>query len=142
MKRILLLFLILIILVTGCKESNNNEINNPTEHKIDLYYDKAIQDTFYVENDKYFNEPQSPIKEGFSFDGWYVDYACTSKYDFNLPVVSSMTLYAKFLEIFTVTFDEYDSVNVVDGYTVSIPDNPTKDNHTFLGWFLNDDIFP
>jgi len=40
-------------------------------------------------------KPANPTKQGFSFDGWYTDQALTSAYDFNTPVVNSMTLYAK-----------------------------------------------
>ncbi len=39
--------------------------------------------------------PSNPIKEGFTFNGWYTDEALTSKYDFSTPVTKGFTLYAK-----------------------------------------------
>ena len=39
-------------------------------------------------------EPAAPTRDGFSFDGWYVDEGCTVRYDFTKPVTGSFTLYA------------------------------------------------
>jgi len=36
-----------------------------------------------------------PIREGYTFAGWYEDSECTQPYDFSKPVDNSMTLYAK-----------------------------------------------
>ncbi len=39
--------------------------------------------------------PEDPVKEGFVFDGWYLDQACTVEWDIeNDKVSESMTLYA------------------------------------------------
>ena len=42
--------------------------------------------------------PAAPFKEGFLFDGWYIDSGLTQKYDFSAPVTKSFTLYAKWVE--------------------------------------------
>lgn len=40
-------------------------------------------------------KPEDPVKEGFVFDGWYLDRACTVEWDIeNDKVNESMTLYA------------------------------------------------
>lgn len=39
-------------------------------------------------------EPETPTKEGFKFDGWFVNKELTTKYDFSQKVTSSFTLYA------------------------------------------------
>ena len=40
-------------------------------------------------------EPTTPIKEGFTFDGWYTDDTYTTKYNFEDAVTKNITLYAK-----------------------------------------------
>ncbi len=43
--------------------------------------------------------PADPELEGYTFEGWFTDKACTKSYDFNTKVNSSITLYAKFVAI-------------------------------------------
>ncbi|EMK2943398.1 BspA family leucine-rich repeat surface protein, partial [Listeria monocytogenes] len=43
-----------------------------------------------------------PVKEGHYFDGWYLDRNFTNKFDFSLPVAISTTIYAKWVENYTV----------------------------------------
>ena len=45
------------------------------------------------------NKPADPIKEGFTFDGWYTDAKLTIAYDFNTEVTAAFTLYAKWTAI-------------------------------------------
>ena len=42
-------------------------------------------------------EPEKPAKEGYLFSEWYLDETYSEKYDFSLPVMSSFTLYAKWV---------------------------------------------
>ena len=43
-------------------------------------------------------EPESPIKDGFDFEGWYTDKELKTKYDFTEKVTKNFTLYAKWTE--------------------------------------------
>ena len=43
-------------------------------------------------------KPANPKKEGFTFEGWYADEACTELYNFRTPVTKDITLYAKWKE--------------------------------------------
>lgn len=43
-------------------------------------------------------KPTAPVKEGYTFVGWYTDEDCTTAYDFNSEVKKSFTLYAKWAE--------------------------------------------
>ncbi|EEO2648779.1 TPA: BspA family leucine-rich repeat surface protein, partial [Listeria monocytogenes] len=43
-----------------------------------------------------------PVKEGHYFDGWYLDQNFTNKFDFSLPAAVSTTIYAKWIENYTV----------------------------------------
>ncbi|EMD5069479.1 BspA family leucine-rich repeat surface protein [Listeria monocytogenes] len=52
-----------------------------------------------------------PVKEGHYFDGWYLDRNFTNKFDFSLPVAVSTTIYAKWLENYTVVIPVSISLN-------------------------------
>lgn len=41
------------------------------------------------------NAPQTPVKNGYVFDGWYTNSSLTTKYNFNNAINANMTLYAK-----------------------------------------------
>ncbi len=43
--------------------------------------------------------PDTPVKEGFDFGGWFTDSACTDRYDFNNGVTGHTTLYAKWAPV-------------------------------------------
>lgn len=42
-------------------------------------------------------EPEPPTREGYRFEGWYMDDACNDLWDFNTAVNDSMELYAKWV---------------------------------------------
>lgn len=44
-------------------------------------------------------EPEPPVKDGYTFEGWYTDKELTTAYDFDTKVTKSFTLYAKWTEI-------------------------------------------
>ncbi|EAF2830572.1 BspA family leucine-rich repeat surface protein [Listeria monocytogenes] len=52
-----------------------------------------------------------PVKEGHYFDGWYLNQDCTNKFDFSLPANASITIYAKWIENYTVIIPASISLN-------------------------------
>ncbi|EAD0740658.1 BspA family leucine-rich repeat surface protein [Listeria monocytogenes] len=52
-----------------------------------------------------------PVKEGHYFNGWYLDRNFTNKFDFSLPATVSATLYAKWVENYTVVIPASISLN-------------------------------
>ena len=83
--------------------------------------------------------PQDPTKSGYAFDGWYLN---GSEYDFSTPVTSDISLTARWLECYTVTFNSnggtsVSSQSVVPGKTVTRPQDPTRSGYYFNGWYLN-----
>ncbi|EGH2217680.1 BspA family leucine-rich repeat surface protein [Listeria monocytogenes] len=52
-----------------------------------------------------------PVKEGHYFDGWYLNQDCTNKFDFSLPADASVTIYAKWIENYTVIIPASISLN-------------------------------
>lgn len=58
----------------------------------------AISNQIVKENEKV-EEPAAPEKDGYTFDDWYTDEACTNAYNFDQTVTGNLTLYAKWNEV-------------------------------------------
>lgn len=100
-------------------------------------------------------EPGAPTASGWTFGGWYKDSACTEtqKYDFNTPVTSNLTLYAKWTEdtpvtppapaSYTVSFNmsghgtQITGQTVEDGGKATKPADPIASGYTFKGWYTD-----
>ena len=83
------------------------------------------------------SEPTDPVREGYTFLGWYLDGA---PYDFNRDVTGDITLVAQWSEnYYTVTFTDGDatvaSVSVKEGDMVSAPALTAEAGKTFVGWY-------
>lgn len=86
--------------------------------------------------------PAAPTKEGYRFDGWYYDNnGSEAKWNFDTDTVTrAMTLKAKWVQTYTVTFDtnggsEVDPVTVDAGSTVTKPADPARSGYAFDGWY-------
>ena len=88
-------------------------------------------------------KPENPTKDNFTFVEWTLDGVA---YDFNQTVKSNIKLYAKWLEVeesVTIKFDTDGALEIPDivikkGETITIPEDPQKENYRFVGWYLND----
>ena len=87
-------------------------------------------------------EPTAPTKEGYRFDGWYYDNnGGKAKWNFDTDTVTrAMTLKAKWVQTYTVTFETNGGsavapVTVDAGSTATKPADPTKSGHNFGGWY-------
>ncbi|EKE0508496.1 BspA family leucine-rich repeat surface protein [Listeria monocytogenes] len=69
--------------------------------------EQKVQNKFYGE----YWEEVIPVKEGHYFDGWYLNQDCTNKFDFSLPADASITIYAKWIENYTVIIPASISLN-------------------------------
>ena len=85
-------------------------------------------------------KPADPIREGYTFDGWYTEEACANLYNFDTSVQNALTLYAKWkINQYTITFKpengDKDTIIKQDyGTDVTAPANPAKTGYTFAGW--------
>ncbi len=86
--------------------------------------------------------PANPKKDHYSFLGWYTDEALTSAFNFDTPVTSNMTLYAKWkLNEFTVSFDanggktSTTSKEVIYGEPYGTLPTADRTGYTFSGWY-------
>lgn len=87
--------------------------------------------------------PNNPQKNGYRFEGWFLDADFTSPFNPTSKVTSDTTLYAKWEELYNVTLSleggkilgksdyEFESTS-----TVTIPYEPTKAGNWFEGWYL------
>ncbi|TYP71859.1 InlB B-repeat-containing protein [Paenibacillus methanolicus] len=87
--------------------------------------------------------PVAPTREGHMFGGWYADSGLTTSYDFAAPVKSDITLYAKWtVNTHAVTFESNGgsavaSRTVAYNASVTAPVAPTREGHTFGGWYAD-----
>lgn len=92
----------------------------------------------------YISTPETPIREGYRFDGWYLtdNYLTDQKVKFPYQVDGDRTLHAKWVKRCTIKFDtkeggtEIPDVVQDEGYTVAKPADPTRENYRFAGWYL------
>lgn len=87
----------------------------------------------------------NPTKDGYNFKDWYANQTLTTLFDFSTPINENTTIYAKWVEVFTVTFNsnggsEITSQSIEDGGLVTKPTDPTKENYTFNGWYKEDTL--
>lgn len=99
-----------------------------------------------VENGSKATKPENPTAKGWRFDGWYTDEKCTAGYDFDKAVTANTTLYAKWTQLFTLTFEtnggtKIDSVEAPDGSLVYLGSyKPTKSGYYFVGWYTDKNL--
>ena len=48
----------------------------------------------------------APTKEGYLFEGWYTEQTMTNFFDFYTPITKDITLYAKWMDISSITYDD------------------------------------
>ena len=100
------------------------------------------------------NQPASPVRDGYVFDGWYYDSSFTNAVDFSQPLqggADHFVLFAKWTEasskVLNVTYNANggqfaDGKDVMQGQTDSDgiarqPLAPTRDGYVFAGWYYH-----
>lgn len=93
--------------------------------------------------------PDIPVttKQKYELDGWY--FANDAKYDLVTPINENVTLTAKWIRLYTVTFNPENgqsttSVEVRSGSKIIEPQQPTRTSsttytYTFGGWYKGDE---
>jgi uncharacterized repeat protein (TIGR02543 family) len=94
------------------------------------------------------SRPVNPLRQDYVFGGWYTDMGTyTNLWNFENDFVNEdLALYAKWLTPYTVQFESNGGSEVMDqivgqGQTATKPDNPTKANNGFGGWYTDDITF-
>ncbi|MCL1930906.1 MAG: InlB B-repeat-containing protein, partial [Treponema sp.] len=88
------------------------------------------------------SEPPDLSKTGYTFGGWYKEATCINLWDFDTDTVTgNITLYAKWIENFTVTFDANGGTpaqvqqSIASGGKASKPDGIIKQGYAIEGWY-------
>lgn len=87
-----ILAIIACLFLTGCGCANKNI----TEFTVDFDSNGGtIVESQTITNGEKATKPTNPTKEGYIFDGWYLDLDDADEYDFNSKVTKDITLEAK-----------------------------------------------
>ena len=102
--------------------------------------DSNVYDTINADYNTLATQPDVPTKDTATFEGWYLDNAFSTKFDFNTPIVKDITLYARWK--FTVTFETnggtaISPVVIKEGEVFTLLSEPTKTELTFKGWYTD-----
>ena len=109
----------------------------------------SLPDQTNIEYTSLITDPGTPVRTGFTFDGWYTDdNTFSNRWNFasdTMPA-NDVTLYAKWLQNFNVIFESNGGPDI-SGQTVPYtrfvtdPGNPARDGYTFYGWYTDNDSF-
>ena len=109
-----------------------------------------------VEKDNGVLRPADPVKEGYTFEGWYYDGV---KFDFSNPITEDIVITAIWSEnnnaelpgpgtvlTHTVKFDsnggsEVASQTIEENKFATEPEKPTRNGYTFNGWYIGETAF-
>lgn len=112
-------------------------------------------DAVEVEYGQRVERPRTPEKEGYTFNGWYLNGV---EYNFNTKIYENIVLEAKWTRknnynnntsVGTKNYITFNSnggssvatQEVIDGNRAFNPGAPTKNGHTFIGWYYENQKF-
>jgi len=156
MKKFLALLLLLTLVFVGfaCgedkkeddKKQDDNQQEEVKEFTVKFVADgKEVTKQTVKEGEKA-SKPADPVKEGYTFVGWFVG---DKEYDFG-AVTADVTVTAKFEEVkpevkeYTVTFvvdGEKTEVKVAEGEKAVKPSDPVKEGYVFKGWYVGEEAY-
>ena len=93
------------------------------EFKVNFVVDGEVYDTITTAGNEAIQIPENPVKEGYTFEGWYTDpaFSAGSKVSFPYTPTANVTLYAKWSVNFTeglqMTLQISTNTYIVTGYT-------------------------
>jgi uncharacterized repeat protein (TIGR02543 family) len=93
-------------------------------------------------------KPNDPIKQGYTFDGWYIDLnSFTTAYEFTTMPANNLNLFGRFkLAQYSITYDLDGGINAPNNpSTYMFNDSisliaPTKLGYTFMGFYLDEEF--
>ncbi|MBO5711486.1 MAG: InlB B-repeat-containing protein, partial [Acholeplasmatales bacterium] len=148
MKRfnVFLTIILSLFLLLSCR--GNDEPSNYTI-SFETNCEKIVDDKIVNAGDNYIIDFELTYMD-WTLEGWYYDIELTNPYDPLKPITSNITLYASWaIPIYDVYHKVYFNANggtyrysldVISNDTLDLDDIPTKRNHTFLGWYLDEDL--
>lgn len=152
LKIIALLFLLAIIYnctgdenITEPDKSEEETVTEPSKYNIAFETNggNTIENQAIQEGEKV-NIPDTPSKKDFIFVGWYTDKKLTLSFDFNTPVTSNITLYAKWAIVLPAQYNvhfkdksgnDYGKETLTEGTKLKKPNNPILEGNDFVNWY-------
>ena len=136
--------LVMIFVLAACDDPSDDPPGEVTRYTVSFESNggSAVNSQTVSEGEKA-ARPNNPVKDNFTFNTWYSDADLHHVYDFDTPVMGNITLYAKWLTPFTVSFDSNGGSDVPEqligeGNQATRPQNPSKTGFGFAGWFTDE----
>ena len=138
------------VLIFNFVEKTGTEIlPGNDEYDITFQYNNGQPNvTTQAHANEHLPRPETPVKNGYVFTGWYTDTTYTTAWNFEVDrVTGHMTLYAGWEAVapteYVVTFQpnngDPNSVVVVPAGTLAPrPVMPAMEGYTFIGWYTDD----
>ncbi len=132
-----------IFLFTAC---NNN--NNQNSYIISFMIENELYENILTTGDEEISFPLNPTKDGYVFDGWYIESnsqqtKISEKYFKTNHILSNVKVYAKFLpNMLNVTLNlnggecSITSLEIKFGSEYELP-IPQRNGYAFVGWYIN-----
>jgi len=146
------LLTVFAMVMTSCDTGGNPNSGDGTEYTVSFNTNGGQPPTIDEQKVKSGNkatEPDAPTKTNNNFVGWYKEAELTTPWNFDTDTVKAdITLYAKWTPkagYFIVTFDSNGGSNV-SSQTVAnngkarSPNNPTKADNNFAGWYKETEL--
>lgn len=135
---LILLLLVTVLTLVACGETKENPTNSGP-YSVKYVVDGIIEKTATIENKADINGHFTPEKEGYIFDGWYLDKSFTKPLSAEENPSTNLALYAKLTKkTFTVKFfaenKEIQSVSVPYGDSATAPTPPEVPSKVFEKW--------
>lgn len=136
---VIAVILILVLVLFCIIKPGSDDVNT---YKVTFSKEGETSEVVVDEN-KRVSRPDDPVKEGYTFLGWYYN---GERFDFSTKITKDITLEARWVknnnQEWTVSFDTnggntIDDLKVLDGETLSTLPSPEKDGYTFKGWYLD-----
>lgn len=136
-----LLILSMLLFFVGCTKSDPElftvtfETNGGT--KIEAIVVRPTEKVFIL---------HETTRDGYTFDGWYLDETFTVEFESESTIDKSITIYAKWIaDQYTIKFfsnagSRVDDIKVNHSEILQKPKDPTRANYVFKGWYLDREL--
>ena len=140
-----------IIAFAGCNDAGNSESESTViTAKYTVTFNVnggSAVESLVLKAGENISLPKEPVRNYYSFAGWYGDSALKTKYVFGVMPQTDITLYAKWLpeQAVMINFTS-NGGNAVDeiiskaGGEITEPAVPVKTGYTFAGWYSDEKL--
>jgi len=108
-----------------------------------VYFETNTSQTVTSQVLSYLYKDEMPIilRDGYTFDGWYLNSICTNAIQYPYKIQQSITIYANWLKNYEVSFETNSEIKLQPLITAKIETMPmiSKNGYVFSGWYLNSD---